>query len=79
MSAGIVRMRDRGLRDEGWLTREEEAEVEAAVALSVDEHMGQWARSLLIMVDGEVRKLTEEEVQEFAFPPLPSDKPRRRR
>lgn len=77
VSAGIVRLRDRGGLDEGWLTRQEREELDALVELSVDEHMEGWARSLLIAVDGEIRKLTEEEVQLIAHPPAEAPAPRR--
>jgi len=68
VSAGIVRLRDRGGVDEGWLTRQESEEMDALVEESVNEYMERWARSLLLAADGEVRRLTEEEVQAIAHP-----------
>ena len=68
VSAGIVRLRDRGGVDEGWLTRQEREEVDALLEQTVNEYMERWARSLLLAADGEVRRLTEEEVQAIAHP-----------
>lgn len=45
--------------DDDELTPEESESIDQAV----DEEMERWARSLIVVVDGEVRKLTEEEVQ----------------
>jgi len=62
LTAGIVRLRDRGAWDEGWLSKEALQMIDE----SVDREMEAWARSLILMVDGEIRKPTEEEVQLMA-------------
>ena len=38
---------------------------------SVDEQIERWARGLLLVMDGEVRKLNEEEVQQAIRRPAP--------
>ncbi len=46
---------------------------------SVDEQMANWARGLLLVMDGDVRKLTEDEVQEVIGTPAPKTRRTRRR
>ena len=60
LQAGIVRLQaDRGSTTDVTFTPEELEMMER----SVDAEMERWARSLILVVGGEVRKLNEEEVQ----------------
>lgn len=85
LQAGILRLRGTQVASPRTRTRPARdtdilpPDVVEMIEQSVDEQMAHWARGLLLVMDGDVRTFTEDEVQEIIGRPAPKTRRARRR
>jgi hypothetical protein len=66
LTFAVLRRPDSGRGIPLWFP--EPSKVKAMMEESVDRYMNRWARKLILVVDGEVRKLTGEEIESLRQP-----------